>query len=642
MNAMKLFSLLALAGILRSVSAFGGDSGGPLTAFAYQGHLTDNGIPANGIYDLSFRLLGEDYEVIAGGGPRWSDTELMRPASSATIEDVRVSTGQFQVLIDFGPQVVFDGSARFLEVAVRPGASTGDFRILGPPQAIHRVPEAVHADVASILIGLLPPDKLPPVAARLDQPQTFKAAPLFSPPSGPPFHVGMTDTVQHLSADLLDGFDSKDFVRFQDVSGVRAIVEPEDRPLEIHLKNGAALRLQSGPIHPSVILGSGRNRIAPAVSGGTIGGGSDSTVEADHATVAGGRFNSIKAGSVDAVLGGGSYSSIDVNSRNAFIGGGGSHVVGSNSMYAVVVGGHGNRVRADAPYAAIGGGWANEIASESRFSVIGGGERGKVRENSPHSTISGGAGNIVHSNAPVATISGGMANQVFDNAGAAVIAGGDHNSIERGARWSSLLGGYQNTVRANATHAIVLGGESSVAGADHSLAAGYYARADHSGSFVWSDFSFGPFASSNKNEFAVRATGGTRFVSGERSDRTPVGVHLPAGAGAWSTLSDRRVKEELQPIDTRAVLERLSSVPISSWRYATQDPHIRHLGPTAQDFKAAFDLGESDTHISTVDADGVALAAIQGLHALVKEKDAEIQALKARMLELETRLDQRR
>jgi hypothetical protein len=44
----------------------------------------------------------------------------------------------------------------------------------------------------------------------------------------------------------------------------------------------------------------------------------------------------------------------------------------------------------------------------------------------------------------------------------------------------------------------------------------------------------------------------------------------------------------------------------------------------AQDFYAAFGVGESDRHINTVDADGVALTAIQGLYEIVREKDATI------------------
>jgi len=58
----------------------------------------------------------------------------------------------------------------------------------------------------------------------------------------------------------------------------------------------------------------------------------------------------------------------------------------------------------------------------------------------------------------------------------------------------------------------------------------------------------------------------------------------------------------------------------------------------AQDFHAAFGVGETDTHITTVDADGVALAAIQGLHARLRERDAVIDALAVRNADLEARL----
>ncbi len=61
------------------------------------------------------------------------------------------------------------------------------------------------------------------------------------------------------------------------------------------------------------------------------------------------------------------------------------------------------------------------------------------------------------------------------------------------------------------------------------------------------------------------------------------------------------------------------------------------MGPMAQDFHAAFGLGVSDKLIDTIDPDGVALAAIQGLHALVREKDAEIAENKTEIDELRSR-----
>ncbi len=79
-------------------------------------------------------------------------------------------------------------------------------------------------------------------------------------------------------------------------------------------------------------------------------------------------------------------------------------------------------------------------------------------------------------------------------------------------------------------------------------------------------------------------------------------------------------------------------MPIASWNYKAQDDSIRHMGPMAQDFHAAFGLGVSDKLVDTIDPDGVALAAIQGLHALVQEKDAVIAENKAEIDELHSQL----
>ena len=61
------------------------------------------------------------------------------------------------------------------------------------------------------------------------------------------------------------------------------------------------------------------------------------------------------------------------------------------------------------------------------------------------------------------------------------------------------------------------------------------------------------------------------------------------------------------------MLEKLDDLDIKSWRYNGEDPSIRHVGPTAQDLYAAFGLGKGNDHITTVDADGIALAAIKAL-----------------------------
>ena len=104
----------------------------------------------------------------------------------------------------------------------------------------------------------------------------------------------------------------------------------------------------------------------------------------------------------------------------------------------------------------------------------------------------------------------------------------------------------------------------------------------------------------------------------------------------WVNGSDRNSKEAFAAINPRTVLEKVSALPITEWKYKVETDGTRHLGPVAQDFHAAFGLnGTDDKHIATVDEEGVALAAIQGLNQKLNEKDAEIQELKARLERLE-------
>src|SRR5262249_10034549 len=107
--------------------------------------------------------------------------------------------------------------------------------------------------------------------------------------------------------------------------------------------------------------------------------------------------------------------------------------------------------------------------------------------------------------------------------------------------------------------------------------------------------------------------------------------------------SDRNAKEKFTTVDGQAILEKVAALPMSEWDYKTA-PGVRHLGPVAQDFHAAFGLnGGDDTHISVVDEGGVALAAIQGLNEKVESgkqrAEAQIQELTAENAELKARLE---
>lgn len=96
-----------------------------------------------------------------------------------------------------------------------------------------------------------------------------------------------------------------------------------------------------------------------------------------------------------------------------------------------------------------------------------------------------------------------------------------------------------------------------------------------------------------------------------------------------------KAKENIQPVDTQTVLEHLAAIPIQTWNYKTDDPSIRHIGPMAQDFAAAFGVGEDDKHIHSVDAAGVAFAAIQALHTVVQKRQAELTSMRDQLAAIE-------
>ncbi len=103
-------------------------------------------------------------------------------------------------------------------------------------------------------------------------------------------------------------------------------------------------------------------------------------------------------------------------------------------------------------------------------------------------------------------------------------------------------------------------------------------------------------------------------------------------------LSDVNAKQDFVPVDGQTVLMRLRAVPISTWRYRTDESGARHMGPTAQDFFAAFGLGEDERHIGSLDINGVTLAAIKALDQQVQARDARIAELEQQNADLEARL----
>jgi len=114
------------------------------TAFTFQGTLKSAGSPADGPYDMQFKLY--DSEVV-GAGLQQGMTDLFDP--------VGVAAGVFSVTLDFGAGV-FDGAPRFLEIGVRPSGSASPYTLLSPRSPITSAPYAIQTLNAQQLGGLPP------------------------------------------------------------------------------------------------------------------------------------------------------------------------------------------------------------------------------------------------------------------------------------------------------------------------------------------------------------------------------------------------------------------------------------------------------------------------------------------------------
>lgn len=366
-------------------------------------------------------------------------------------------------------------------------------------------------------------------------------------------------------------------------------------------------------------VGGGASNTASGFSS-TVGGGYKSVASALHSTVGGGQSN-VASGDRSTVGGGinneasGSYSTVSGGDNNMATG-----------HWSTVSGG--SQSAAMGFRSTVGGGISN--AASGQYSTVGGGENNSA--DGSWSTVGGGVDNVAVG--VRSTVAGGEANlagdYIFDGTGGTV--GGGYFNEARG-QYSTIPGGRENNAWGN-----------------YSFAAGRRANATHTGSFVWADSTTNNFGSSAVNQFRARATGGVQFIT---NTAETTGVTLAAGGGSWSTLSDRAAKRDLVPVDPDEVLARVGELVISLWSYKSEGA-VRHMGPMAQDFFAAFGLGDSDRHITTVDIDGVALAAIQGLlqrvraieaehdeevarlQRLVEERDARLDALAARLSRLES------
>jgi len=317
-------------------------------------------------------------------------------------------------------------------------------------------------------------------------------------------------------------------------------------------------------------------------------------------------------------------------------------------------------------FTTIGGGVSNTASGE--FAVVSGGMDNAAT--SLWATVSGGSSNTASNN--FATVAGGQVNTASGFASFAAGSAADTNNHAGSFLWADNNVSHQEFLKATADNQFMVratGGFDLIAGIDGNgnpdpaktvniaadsgalgigvtpfarlhvssaggipqaeldqTAAGDFSRLRFvlTGSPLW-DIAVG--GSNDVMNFFKNGAGNIMSLSGAGNPLTMINGAFLSSGGTWTNASDRNAKTNFAAIDTRQILERLSAIPVQSWNYKAEAVSIRHIGPMAQDFFAAFNLGEDDKHITTIDEGGIALAAIQGLNQKLEENTRQLREL---------------
>jgi trimeric autotransporter adhesin len=358
-----------------------------------------------------------------------------------------------------------------------------------------------------------------------------------------------------------------------------------------------------------------------------VGGGDDNTISAGGAFVGAGVSNG--ASGAGSSVGAGYHNT--ASGIDSIVGNGASNT--ASGLDSAVAGGYFNVAAGSQSFA--GAGSLSSVTGNGSF--VGAGDYTYQKAcgcTAAGNQMSGtdsfvGAGDQNAVSADESFVGSGQSNSITPAAAYSAIVGGGRNSA--GGEYAAVLGGYGNS--ATGSYGVVAGGDGNIASGVLSFAGGYHADAVHNGSFVWSDYSSGSalLKDAAANQFVVRASGGADVYSNEAAT---AGVKLGPGSGTWASLSDRTAKADIEPLDGASILAKVAALPISTWRYKTESG-VRHVGPMAQDFYAAFGVGEDDRHLTSIDEDGVALAAIKGLHRENARLQSRLAALEAKVQAME-------
>jgi trimeric autotransporter adhesin len=402
----------------------------------------------------------------------------------------------------------------------------------------------------------------------------------------------------------------------------------------VNVLGGSPLNtISAGVVAATIAGGGGTEEGAPLPNSvqadyGTVGGGAGNTASGSFSTVAGGESNT--AGGDFSTIGGGDFNT--ASGTASTVGGGDSNF--ASGQEGTVAGGGSNT--ASGARSTVAGGFNN--TASGGFSTVAGGDRNVASGNFSLAagrfakTQTEGASPTIHNGAFVwADDNTFDFNSAASNEFSARATGG-----VRFVTAIDVSGNPTQTVAINSNGEMNFGSKTrqmlklwDVGTAHYGIGvqnAALYFRTDAANNFAW-------FAGGSHSDTTFDAGSGgivLMTLTPTSSTSAPTGT---ARAQSFVNVSDRNAKANFAPIDARAVLERVLTLPVSTWVYRT-DPSTPHIGPVAQDFHAAFGVGSDDKTINTVDEGGIALGAIQGLNAKLEEQVAEIAALKLQVAEL--------
>ena len=657
------------------------------TAFTYQGVLSQSGAAINGSNDLTFTL----YNAVSGGAT---------VGTSNVVNDLVISNGLFTVTLDFGAGA-FDGSARWLQIAARPGASTGAYTNLTPRTSLTATPYAIYAAsaatagnvssvAASNITGTIDDGRLSANVARLDVGNTFSQSQtirttngglVFSSSTGGQFGSG-TLRVQgntgmggdphplyrlFVAGTLSAGSYVGDGSQLANVEAETYLGPVADNQLSANIARRTNGNTFSGnQVVTSGNLGLGTatpNNLLDVAAGAVIGNSTVLGANIHDAlnrgskvsfgyNVPGTEFNGLRAVVNPGTASCGNSGDLlfytwecnTAGSREVMrINGRGRVGIGASSPVTTL------DVRADVPAITVG-----TIFNTDGALYFGNPGHGVKRYYNAGNDVG-----LFTTAADVYLSANGTATSEFvlknnGNVGIGTASPSAKLDVAGNILASGRIGiGTSNPMSAlgypsgwDGLHARSPSGDG-LAIVQGTNSARLHLRADGNAANVAQDFIMANGA--NRVDFQWLGAGlGTRLLAMTITTNGNIGIGTATPASkleiagevtttAVNITSDRNAKEQFKPVNTREVLDKVAALPITEWQYKTQGD-ARHIGPMAQDFRAAFGVGRDEKHITTVDADGVALAAIQGLNEVVREQRAAIEKLQTRNQELEERL----